>query len=114
FIIKESSVQRHRVLYVPPPSHTEKVFRPEVYERMLQRFDVVASKSEERWSSRELAERIHGCEALVTGWGSPAVTAEVMERAESLRIIAHSAGSIKSLVAREIADDHLIPRGIPL
>jgi len=81
---------------------------------MLQRFDVVASKSEQRWSSEELAERIHGCEALVTGWGSPAVTADVMERADQLSLIAHSAGSIKSLVKREIADQYLLPRGIPL
>jgi phosphoglycerate dehydrogenase-like enzyme len=107
-------VQRHRVLYVPPPSHTGKVFRPATYARMLQRFDVVASTSEQRWSSEELAERIHGCEALVTGWGSPSITADVMERAEQLSLIAHSAGSIKSLVRREIADQYLIPRGIPL
>lgn len=107
-------MQRHRVLYVPPPSHTEKVFRPATYARMLQRFDVVASTSEQRWSAEELAEKIHGCEALVTGWGSPAITADVMERADQLRLIAHSAGSIKSLVRKEIAEEYLLPRGIPL
>jgi phosphoglycerate dehydrogenase-like enzyme len=90
------------------------VFRPETYERMLERFDVVAPGIEQRWSAEELAERIHGVEALVTGWGSPSITTDVMERADRLSLIAHSAGSIKGLVRREVAEQFIVPRGIPV
>src|SRR5207244_11159796 len=70
--------------------------------------------SEGRGSSSDVGERVHGGEAMVTGWGSPAITPEVMERAHELRIIAHSAGSIKGLISREVAEQYLVPRKIPV
>jgi len=105
-------MERPRILYLPPPSHTARVFRPETYERLSRRFDVTASKSEERWSSDRLAEQIKGYDALVTGWGSPTFTTAVLENADRLRLVAHSAGSIKALFPRELVEAYVIPRGL--
>jgi phosphoglycerate dehydrogenase-like enzyme len=105
-------MDRPRVLYVPPPSHTGRVFRPETYERLCRRFDVTASDSEERWTADVLAQRIGGYDAVVTGWGSPAFTARVLENADRLKIVAYSAGSIKGLFPRELVETHIIPRGL--
>jgi phosphoglycerate dehydrogenase-like enzyme len=105
-------MERPRVLYVPPPSHTERVFRPETYERLCRRFDVTPSSADERWASEQLAERIRGYDAVVTGWGSPPFTAAVLENADRLRIVAHSAGSIKGLFPRELVDAVVVPRGL--
>ena len=65
-------------------------------------------------SSADLAEGISGCSALVTGWGSPEITPEVLAAAGDLRIIAHSAGSIRRLIPKEaltqgIAVTHAAP-----
>lgn len=105
-------MERPKVLYLPPPSHTERVFRGAAYERLCRRFAVTASSAEERWTSALLAERIRGCDAVVTGWGSPPFTAAILENADRLRIVAHSAGSIKGLFPRELVDAVIVPRGL--
>jgi phosphoglycerate dehydrogenase-like enzyme len=101
-----------RVLYLPPPSHTRRVFRPETYAALCREFEVTAHESEERITSEQLAAQIGGYDAVVTGWGSPAFTEDVFRNADHLRLIAHSAGSVKSFFTREIVNRYLIPRGI--
>lgn len=101
-----------RVLYLPPPRHTARVFLPETYAALLAEFEVDATDADRRVTPEEFAERVAGCEGLVTGWGSPRFTPAVWERADRLRVIAHSAGSVKFLFAREDLDRYLHPRGI--
>jgi phosphoglycerate dehydrogenase-like enzyme len=105
-------MEHPRVLFLPPPSHTARVFRPETYERFCRRFDVTASRPEERWTSETLAERIRGYDAVVTGWGSPSFTAAIFQNADRLRIVAHSAGSIKGLFPRAVVEGSVVPRGL--
>ena len=52
-------------------------------------------------------ELLRGARACITGWGSPALTAEVLAEASSLGLMAHSAGSVKAFVS-----DALWERGI--
>jgi phosphoglycerate dehydrogenase-like enzyme len=111
-MMSEQPSDRRRVLYVPPPSHTARVFRLETYGRLCRRFDVTASGLEERWSSERLAEEIAGYDAVVTGWGSPPFTRAALERADRLRIVAHSAGSIKHMFPLEVVEQCVIPRGL--
>jgi len=87
-----------RVLYVCTPSHTRRVFRPEDYTRLQTHFDFHANPSERNYTSEQLAEEIEGVDALITGWGAPRVTPYVMERADRLRLIAHSAGSVRAML----------------
>ena len=49
----------------------------------------------------ELAGAIADCDAALTTWGSPQFTGEILDRAPRLRIIAHAAGSIRPIAARE-------------
>jgi phosphoglycerate dehydrogenase-like enzyme len=101
-----------KVLYLPTPRHTARVFLPETYARLLAEFEVDATDADRRVTPEEFAERVVGCDAVVTGWGSPSFTPAVWERADRLRLIAHSAGSVKFLFAREDLNRHLLPRGI--
>jgi len=101
-----------KVLYIPTPSHTRKVFRPETFERFKSIFEEVKVNEEDRnYTSERLAEEIAGYDALVTGWGSPKITPQVMENADKLRIIVHSAGSVRALLG-EVFDDYIVPRKI--
>src|SRR5205823_5929371 len=56
--------------------------------------------------------RIAEFDGVITGWGSPAFTAEALERAGRLRIVAHSAGSVKFLFPGELVREYLVPRGV--
>jgi len=99
------------VLYAPTVSHTEKVFEPRVYERMKDLFDVTENGTNENWTAEQLAEKVLGMEALVTGWGTPKITKEVMANAGELKIIAHSAGSVRGMLA-DVFHEYIVPRQI--
>ncbi len=103
-----------KVWYIQTESHTERVFDPADYQAMLDEFDVTVNGTGAGLKSEEVAEGIAGFEALVTGWGAPAMTDAIFESADALKIVAHSAGSIKALVSREVIDKYMIPRDIVL
>ena len=49
-------------------------------------------------SSAQLAGCIGGMDIVISGWGAPVFTAEALAAADRLRLIAHSAGSIKQML----------------
>ena len=92
------------VLVLPPPSLCRKLFAPEAEARLRQVALCVELNGEERdWTSGELARRIGEFDVVVTGWRSPKFTTEVLRaaRPRPLKLIAHSAGSIKFLFEDE-------------
>lgn len=59
--------------------------------------------AETRWaegvpSEWELPALLDGAVACLTGWGTPPLRGELFERLPDLRLVAHTAGSIRSLV----------------
>ena len=100
-----------KILYIPTVSHTQKVFRDETFQRLMDQFDVKVNDAETNYTSEQLAEEIGGFDGLITGWGTPNLTEAVLENADKLRIVAHSAGSIKRLVGA-VLDKYIIPRNI--
>lgn len=107
---RESS--KVQVLCVVPKSQREMKMRPETWQALLQRFEVTANETERNWTSEELAERIAGYEAVLTGWGSPPFTEVVWQRADRLRLIIHMAGSVKFLFPDDTVQRFCIPRNI--
>ena len=100
-----------KILYLPTSGHTEDVFKPEVFARFQDRFDVTLNETGSNYTSDQVADRIAGFEGVVTGWGAPPITEKVMQNADALRIIAHSAGSVKRLVG-EVVDKYIVPHQI--
>ncbi|MDL2205494.1 hydroxyacid dehydrogenase [Eubacteriales bacterium OttesenSCG-928-N13] len=59
-------------------------------------------------TSAELAERITDKDILITGWGSPRVTDAVLNAAPRLKMIAHSAGTVRWLVEESFFDRGIV------
>ena len=76
------------------------LFSSESEERLGRLFTVCGGDHDEKLTSADVAGRIGGCTALITGWGTPEITSEVLAAATELRIIAHSAGSIRRLIPK--------------
>lgn len=81
--------------------------RPELYKRLFspavdQQFRSAANlafNTENRnLSATDLAAVIGSYDAMVSGWGTPAFTPDVLAATGKLRLVAHSAGSIKHMV----------------
>ena len=104
-------MSKPKILYLPTPSHTQRVFRQETFARFLRNFDVTLNESDSNYTSEQVAAEIQGFDGLVTGWGTPKLTREVLENADKLRIIAHSAGSVKGMLA-DVVGKYLVPRNI--
>lgn len=62
---------------------------------------VVWNESDRDWTAEELAAHLPGAEAVVTSWGSPSFTPELLAAADRLRIVGHAAGSVKRLLPPE-------------
>jgi phosphoglycerate dehydrogenase-like enzyme len=107
-------MSKPKVLYAPTPSHTERVFARPTWEQFNDEFDLTDPRGEKALTAVEIAAQIAGHDALVTGWGVPALTEEVFANADKLKVVAHSAGSIKYLVTDEFFDRYLLPKGITL
>lgn len=104
--------EKPKVLYVCTPDHTRRVFRPGKFEELLERFDVTWRDSDQPWTTEEMTQQVSGMDAVVTGWGAPATCEEFFQRADRLKIIAHSAGSVRHLIPDELVNRYCLPRGI--
>lgn len=53
-----------------------------------------------------MMEMLSGAQACITGWGTPAFTDEMLYQLPDLRLIAHTAGSIRNLVPLSFWNGH--------
>lgn len=107
-------MSKPKVLYAPAASHTAKVFFPEVWAQLHDEFDVTDHQGDKALTQEAMAQAIPGHDALITGWGVPNLTDEILSNGDRLKIIAHSAGSIKHMVAADLFEKHVVGRGIVL
>ena len=87
-----------RLLVLLPPSLYGELFTAEANAALQQAAAITCNSEERNWSSVELAARVAGYDAVITGWGSPKLTDEILNAARDLLLIAHSAGSIKQML----------------
>ena len=88
-----------KVFVVPHGKLQEQLFPPRVREALTACADPIYNDlSDRRLSSEELAARLTDCAGVISGWGTPRFTPEVLDAAPSLRIISHAAGSVKFLL----------------
>ncbi len=66
--------------------------------------EIVWNESGRNWSEEELAEQIPGIDVAITGWGSCAYSEKVLARADSLRCIAHTGGSVAGKATEAVYD----------
>jgi len=60
-------------------------------------------------SDEEVASELSKADVLITGWGTPNITAEMIEAAPNLKLVIHAQGGVKHLPYEAI-----LQRGIPL
>jgi phosphoglycerate dehydrogenase-like enzyme len=91
-----------KILVQISPSLYDLLFTPDSQARLAQVAELTFNREERRWDSSELAQRLPGFDAVITGWGTPKFTGEVLDSARRLRLVAHSAGSIKHMLPPEL------------
>ncbi|HZU01927.1 MAG TPA: hydroxyacid dehydrogenase [Ktedonobacteraceae bacterium] len=87
-----------KVAVLLAPAMREQMLAPEALEQ-LARFATVVVSQEATLEASALAELLDGAVACLTGWGTPPLSDELIAGLPSLRLVAHTAGSIRRLVS---------------
>src|SRR4051794_16482839 len=93
------------ILVVPKPSLYRQLFSAASDATLRSLGQVTFNEEERDWASDELAQKIAPFDIVVTSWRTPKFTEAVMTAAEKLRLIAHSAGSVKFMFDDEVVFD---------
>ena len=101
-----------KVLSLPTASHIELMFAPDAWDALNSEFDVATNNQTTQKNADELRACIGEFDAVLTGWGSPRFTPEVLKAATNLQIVAHTAGSPRAIFDDAIVNEILIPRAI--
>lgn len=102
------SLTKPPILVLPRTALYQKLFNPSADARLREMAAPRFNDGEAEWSTEQLSRYVDGnTEVLITGWGSPKLTDAVLDRAPNLKLVAHSAGSVKFML-----DEKLLERGI--
>jgi len=93
-----------KVLVLPGPKLYTRLFTPQVDVRLRELAKVTFNETDENWTSERLEAEIPEFDGLVTCWGSPLITDEVLNAASNLKVIAHSAGSVKGIIKENVLE----------
>lgn len=87
----------------------QRLFSAEALNRLSDVADFQAEPLPDDLSSTDARNRLADIEVLVTGWGAPRLTDDVLELMPKLRAVIHAAGSVKQHLS-----DEFWRRGIPV
>lgn len=80
----------------------EKIFQPDAIEKMRSMGNVVLNENSEDPQEEELLNLVDSGTILITSWGCPQITAELLDKMPNLKLIVHAAGSVKGIVCDEM------------
>lgn len=96
--------RRPRVAMLIPASRQGEVLTPATLAHLRDVAEVIGGDQEAAEISGGLAALLADAEICLTGWGTPPLTEEALAGAAKLRLIAHTAGSVKRLVPPSVFD----------
>jgi phosphoglycerate dehydrogenase-like enzyme len=94
-------MESRKILFLPRTGLARDILSARARATLESLGQVVWNETDEDYSPQELAELLPGADAVVTSWGTPRFTPELLAVAGRLRIVGHAAGSVKSLMPPE-------------
>jgi phosphoglycerate dehydrogenase-like enzyme len=103
-------MNEHSVLITTPQPLRGNVLSEDALVELRRFANVTMNEDGRNWTGPEVAERLPGMEALLASWdlSQTKLTAEVLARADKLRIIAYAAGSVKGFVTRDVYERGIV------
>lgn len=95
-------VARPKLAFAYDPARAERVFSARDLARLREVADIVRDAPLTRLDTDEARALLADIDVLVTGWGAPPIDAATLVAAPKLKLVAHSAGTVKSFVDRAV------------
>lgn len=97
-----------RIFVAQPEGATRDSFITKECKKRLEALGSVEyNTGSEQLTGEEIKEKLKGVDVVITGWGSPMLDKSVLEGNDTLKIIAHTGGTVTSVV-----DDYAYEKGI--
>ncbi|MFO7919051.1 MAG: hydroxyacid dehydrogenase [Anaerolineae bacterium] len=98
----------HNVLVTVPRPLRDYILSEEAENKLRRMANVHMNQEERNWSGEELAEWLPGVDAILASWGLAKLTPQVLERADSLDMVAYAAGSVKGFVTPTLYERDIV------
>ncbi len=99
-----------KILITAPQGEVfNRYFPKPVLEQLCEMGEVVFNPHERNYTHEELAHALEDVDIVVTHWGTPQITGDVLDRATKLKLMAHGTGTVA-----HIASEAFYERGIPV
>ncbi|MEF3308485.1 hydroxyacid dehydrogenase [Paenibacillus sp. GYB004] len=86
---------------LPSKPQLEQVCSARCREWLEEQFNPVWNETDEEYTQEKLMEMIADAEVILTSWGSPVLTGEMLAKAPKLRYIGHAAGTVKKRIPKQ-------------
>lgn len=90
-----------KILFLPRRSLAADIVSDQARTTLNSLGKVIWNEQDRDLTADELAELLPGAEAVITSWGTPVFTPELLAAADELKIVGHAAGSVKRLLPPE-------------
>ncbi len=102
-------MSRPRLLFLPPAvPQTARIFTPAVMQALGSLAEVACNPFERQLTEAELADRIAPADCCVTGSASPRISEAVVAAAPHLRLVLHSAATVKPYISSAVYDRGIV------
>ena len=95
---------RPRLAFAMDPDKTRFVFDGDLLDRLARSCDILSATPMQEFASPASRTLLRDADILVTGWGCPFISREVLALAPRLRLIAHAAGTVKYMLDPTVYD----------
>ena len=102
------SDHRPEVMLVMSPDVADLQFGPRELERLRRLATLGTPLVAPDFSSAAVRRRLASVEVLITSWGCPPISSDVLSAAPRLRAALHAAGSVRSHVGDEVFDRDIL------
>lgn len=91
-----------KITIIPPPAGQLRLFSERHWKQLASLGEVVRNEREGLPDIEAIGDLMDGADVIVTSWGSPPLTKQLLDRAPNLQAVVHAAGSIKKIVTPEL------------
>lgn len=99
-----------KILVTAPQGEVFNRYFPEhVLKQLSSMGEVTYNPFERNFTPEELTEKLYDTDVVLTHWGTPQITAEILDKAPKLKLLAHGTGTVA-----HIASEAFYERGIPV
>jgi phosphoglycerate dehydrogenase-like enzyme len=98
----------NRILYLPRTGLSQDILSERARRTLAELGEVIWNERDRDITTEEFAALLPGTDAVVTSWGTPTFTKELLEVADRLAIVGHAAGSVKHLMPKEGYDRGIV------